>query len=1160
MLFKYRLGLDMGATSIGWALYDLETNALIDCGVRIFDDGRENKSKASLCVKRRNARCARRMQNRKHIQKKELLKTLVQYDLFPKTKEQQQELKVLDPYALRAKALDEKIDLFELGRVIFHLVQRKGFLSNRKDNKEQGGKLKEGYNLLQKEMMTHNARTYGEYLFKLKQDNPAANLRLKKVFDTNGNFLGGLFPFRQTYKDEFNQIYDSQKKFYPHVLTDALYKKLEEILFFQRPLKVQEEGNCIFEEGEKRCPKAHPLFQAFRIWQHVLNLTFCPSNASHYEPLTKEHIHKLVEILQNPQSYIKTQQPLLTYSAVKVLLGLDKNGQFNFEKMTHVDSASVKGILVDNTQYAVSRTTHLFYEWKGLSQSQKEKIICVLSRPYDYIKFPKTKLSVELQDELIMKYVCTEFKLSRAAAEDLLYEVNLEDGFAALSEKALHKILPAMQQGMMYADACVEAGYHHSQKNYERLDVLPYYGELLHQSCLGQKAHPNTVEEKYGKINNATVHVALNQIRHLVNELIKRYGKPFDISIEYGRDLNASVAERKKMLIEQDKNAVENNRIVEELNKKIGERKWTKRDIEKYKIWKNMGTPKGESSTLVRECPFSGELISVSDLLNGERFQIEHLIPFSRSLDNTYHNRVIASVSANRYKGNRTPYEAFHESKDGYDWKEIQRRAKKLSMEQQWRFSKEAMHKFEQQEGPIARSLNDTRYMTRLLQAYLMPIVREDGRKNVQSIVGQLTAMIRKSWGLNEYKNKTPLVIDKKKGKKQAPVADDYRAYHTHHAIDAIIIAAVDRSQIQAVATQLKNVRQSVVQEFCDEFYKLKDDTVSLEEKTALRKRIKDFTTECERRIICQYIPLPKGWYATDILRQVKKINISHKPQLKDIKCATSTIGQLHEDAAYGLKSFVNDTSLEATFVSGVKNKQRDVTAYIPIFKNIDDKKAYYDAYKAWFMIEGKSNSLKAKTVLEKQIKENLLQKETQAIAALRQASQKAFKWYIGGGNYCAEIYQIHPQNKIHGVKTKNAGKWESEIISNYNATVRIRRGEEIFYWKNKYPNAKRIMTLKRNDMVVGTFTKEQAYTSDVPEKIQPYIQSFFEENPNLIEVDVLFRVKKMKSDGSIYLTPHHIAKEKDDTKSWCACASSLQKYRARKAFVSPCGRITYAK
>ena len=965
---KYRLGLDMGATSIGWAVYDIDSQTMVDMGVRIFDDGREDKTKASLCVKRRMARSARRLQSRKHIQKQYLLNTLLKLGLFPQSEEERQKLKLWNPYELRAKALDEKLSLFEIGRILFHLVQRKGFLSGRKDNKEEGGKLKEGYRHLKEQIAASNARTYGEYLYFRLQNKEGT--RLKNTFDANGKFTGTDFPFRELYKEEFNKLFTKQSEFYPDILTNDTRNQLEDILFFQRPLREADEGFCSFEIGEKRIPKAHPLFQEFRIRQRVSDLTFSPETSSEYDPLPKEQQERLVDILKHPADYIKTKQHILTYANIKSLLGLDKKGVFNFEDRS--DKENSKGILVDTTEHAIALIPTVYQEWQQLSNEQKEHVICILARPSTYIDFPQ-KQSSEQQDNIIINHLCEQFSLSFDAAKALLYDVNLEDGFGSLSEKALRKIVPAMKSGMAYDMACTEVGYHHSQKEYTYLDELPYYGEILTQSCIGQKndlqlTEKQSPEEKYGKIANATVHVALNQVRHIVNELIHRYGKPFDISIEYARDLPASASERKKLSQIRDDNEEENQRIIKELDNKIPNQKWTKPDIEKYKIWKNLGTPKGGKALDCRECPYTGEKISVSDLMNGYRFQIEHIIPYSCSFDDSIHNKVISAAWANKLKGNKTPYEAFHKETGqhpGIVWAEIQQRVKKLPPEQQWRFSKNAMEMFEKRKSPIARSLNDTRYMTRLLQQYLRPIVREDGKKTVQAVAGQLTAMVRKSWGLNLYKNKE---------EKEA-----YRSFHNHHAIDAMIVAMINRGQIEEVAFKLKQARNPPLEYFKDDFDKLKDTSIPEKEKYGIRKKIREFIMEREAGVIKQYIPCPTTLHVPDILKRVQNINISHKPKLKYITDFKSTVGQLHEDTAYGLKSFVDDVSLIAYFKTGnnkdKKITEKAITEYIPIFYHPEDKQAYYDAFKNWFIIERKAKTLKAQTAADKQIKKHAWKK-----------------------------------------------------------------------------------------------------------------------------------------------------------------------------------------
>lgn len=1155
---KYRLGLDMGATSIGWAVFDMDNNFLTDTGVRIFDDGREDKSKTSLCVKRRNARGARRLVNRRHIKMQEMLKFLKENHLFPQSETKGDELKNLNPYELRAKALDQKLELYEIGRILLQLTKRKGFKSNRKDDKAEGGKLKQGFADLKKDIEKYGARTYGEYLYMKSQKEPNEHLRLKNVFDDNGKFGGGLFPFRETYMEEFDKITAVQSRYYPDILTPEVCKKLKEIIYFQRLLKEAEEGECIFEAGEKRIPKAHPLFQKFRIMQTIVNLTFAEEIVPDYLPLPEYERNKLIALLLNPVDITPNQQGIITFGKIKTYLGLDKKGVFNFERQSRPEFSD-KGLLVDTTQNAMNNSKFMKEYWDKFTDEQKGKIINFISRPASFIDFPKTKISIEDEDKLIEDYLCREFRLSEPAAKELLFDIDLEADFGSLSEKAVRKILPYLSGGQVYSEACKAAGYAFNIKEHGHLDKLPYYGEILTHACMGKKKEFKCIEEKFGKINNATVHVALNQARHLINELIDRYGQPYDIAIEYARDLPASTKERQTMTNQRDENEKENQRIVKEMQDKICQRKYNKYEIQKYKIWKSLG--KYNNDPLTKECPFTGTPIGISDLLNGLKFQIEHILPFSRTLDDSLDNKVLATVEANRYKDNRTPYEAFHESKDGYNWKEIQQRAKKLSIEQQWRFTKDAMKRFEEKESPIARSLNDTRYMTRLLQEYLRPIIRQDGNKTVQAVVGALTSMVRKAWGLNQYKDKEN--------------AEDYRAFHNHHAIDAIIAAAIERSQIAAAVRDLKEVKDSTLKQFRSELPKLRDENVSIEEKKDLKKRIKDFEIGREETIIKQYFRMPKNMNVADVLQRVENLNISHKPSLKDIKQPHSTIGKLHEDTAYGLTKFADDNSLKAIFHTKDKKKNSEsedeenagnsdksmnktVVDYIPMFYDKADKNAYYDAYKAWFMLDGKAKSLNIISKEDNAVKAALQAAENAAVQNLRAAAKKAFKWFIGGGNFCAEIYQINPQNKINGVPTDDAGKWKMEIVSNYNATVRNGRGEDVGYWRYKYPNAKRIMTLRRNDMVKATFTHEQAFDAKFPKGLQEYVRAKFDAKTE--KIDVLFRVKKM-GDNGICLTPHDIAKEKNDTKSWIVSSTdTMQRYKLRKVHISYTGRIPNAE
>ncbi|MCV6599211.1 MAG: type II CRISPR RNA-guided endonuclease Cas9 [Alphaproteobacteria bacterium] len=1171
---KYRLGLDMGSTSIGWSIAELNEDDIavdiIDTGVRIFPDGRDDKSKESLCVSRRNARGARRLHNRYKQRRSDLINKLIEIGLFPMNIEDRKSLEKLNPYKLRSDSVNEKLTKYELGRALFHLSQRRGFKSSRKDDAEQGGKLKDGYKKLQEEMLEHNCKTYGQYLYKKLKN--GENARLNDAYDDSGNFIGNAsFPFRDTYINEFDIIWDKQAEFYPDVLNLENKNKIKETIFFQRALKEQEEGTCTLEKGEPRIAKAHPLFQEFRLLQTINIIKYAEKNDTNYRNLTQEERDKLLHILNNPQDYDTTAKGRINLGKIKKYLNLHKYGKFNLEgkgfkySKTAEDSKSIN---TNSTVFAIynekSNTENLKKEWSNISSEQQEKAIEIISRP-DIDKYQK--LSADDYTNLVIKELIAKVSLTEESAKELAM-LNLEDGFGNLSKKAIRNILPYLREGSLYSEACEKAEYHHSQKEYEHIDKLPYYGEILSEHCLGKKSQPKNIEEEFGKINNATVHVALNQIRHLVNEIISLYGKPFDIAIEYGRDLSAGSKERSKMTNVRDKNEKENEKIRKELIDKGILTDPKRYDIQKYKIWKNLGIGKGDK-VLDRECPFSGEKISLTELFNGNKFQIEHILPFSITLDDSLNNKVIALITANKFKGNRTPWEAFNESPNGYNWDDIKRRAMKLSSEQQWRFNENAMKKFSDKEGPIARALNDTRYMTRLLQEYLLPICREDGKKTVLSVPGKLTSLVRKSWGLNEYKEKTKDVgYNPETGEVIEEKNEDYRAFHNHHAMDAIVISSLSRSQLQQVVPEMKRCSNDIMNHFKDDFYKLRDSLVSKEEKKELKKRIRDFRECKEQGIISEYIPIPKKLNVFNIKEKVANINISYKPKTKNPYDLKSTVGQLHEDTAYGIIGFLDDKSLKAKFHVHKEDKNKKVDAlkdnsivsYIPMFHTQEDKKAYYNAYKEWFINDGKAKLMNAKTKEEKALKKEQSEKELQTVLALREASLKSFKWFVGGGNFCAEIYEINPQNKHKGVAMKNAGKWEGEIISNYNATVRAHNNEPISYLHYKYPNAKKIMTLKMNDMVMATFNKEQAFDDKFPKGIQNYVREKFNKEKNLENIAILFRVKKINSAGTLFLRPHNIAKEEADKKCWIASISGMGNCNAKKVFVSSTGKIKDVK
>lgn len=273
--FKWRLGLDLGTNSIGWSVFSLDNDNeildLVDLGVRIFSDGRDSKTNEPLSVSRRIARGQRKSIYRRKLRRKQTFRLLQNQGLFPKDKTECMELKLLNPYELRIKALDEKLTPFELGRVLFNLSVRRGFKSNRKDGtreevseKNNNGEIKSQSDMqihLEKAIKESGYRTLGEYLYKSQKEN-------------NGiRFVPGrmtYYPTRKMYEQEFNEIRNVQEKFYKDIDWDEIYKTI----FTQRPLKPQQKGYCIYMKEKERTYKAMPCSQKLRILQDIRNLAY----------------------------------------------------------------------------------------------------------------------------------------------------------------------------------------------------------------------------------------------------------------------------------------------------------------------------------------------------------------------------------------------------------------------------------------------------------------------------------------------------------------------------------------------------------------------------------------------------------------------------------------------------------------------------------------------------------------------------------------------------------------------------------------------------------------------------------------------------------------------------------------------------------------------
>ena len=773
---KYRLGLDLGTNSIGWAIYSLDNEnkpqELADMGVRIFSDGRDPKTKEPLAVARRTARGQRKIIYRRKLRRKATFRLLQEQGLFPKTKEESQKIKLLNPYELRVKALDEKLEAAELARVLFNLSVRRGFKSNRKDTStDESAKSKSSEKLSQNEMCEEltkaiseaNCRTLGEFLWKNQEKNHGIRFVPGRM---------SYYPLRKMYEDEFNAIRSVQEPFYKNIDWEGIYNAI----FFQRPLKTQERGRCQYMSDKERTFKSMPCAQKVRILQEIRNLNYqdehgktFPISAANELSLFSENNEEL--LLNLLDTYEK-----VTFDTFRKKLGLSPNCTFNLEK-------GGRTFLLGNATAVKMRKKNLFGDlWDSLTLEEQDSIV-------------ETLMTADEDGEVYK--VLENYNLSDEQKESIV-NLSLSSGTTMLCKEVSEQLVHKMESDSAYTyTVAVESlGYKYADQTVEKFDELPYYGKVLVGSTMGSdpSADESKPEKKYGKISNPTVHVALNQTRVVVNALIKQYGKPAQIAIELSRDLKVSREAKNEILRKQNENKKRN----EALNKNITDAYKisypNRNDRLKYSLWEELG-----AEGLPRKCLYCGKNISGGELFS-KNIEIEHILPYSRTLLDAESNLTVAHASCNAFKKERSPYEAFGSNPKGFNWEEILMRANQLkNPTKRRRFAIDAMETFEKDSGFIARQLTDNAYLSKMAMKYLKSVCDD-----IWSVNGGMTKLLRDKWEIDSILKRK---IDDREiayfelKKEQIGEYKKNRYDHRHHALDASVIALIDRSLVKEIST-----------------------------------------------------------------------------------------------------------------------------------------------------------------------------------------------------------------------------------------------------------------------------------------------------------------------------------------------------------------------
>lgn len=614
---KYRLALDMGANSLGWCVYRLDQNdepdKVVRLGSRVFPDGRDPKTMASRAADRRLARQARRRRDRVLKRRHKLMQALVRFGLMPVDEAERKKLQAIDPYELRARGLDQPLTLHELGRALYHLARKRGFRSSRKDARDdeaakETGKVKLAIAALRERVGSTGCRTVGEYL--ARQHAERAPVRARRSSD--GGYV--LYLQRGMVEDEFDTLWATQQRHHPQQLSDHGRDALRDIMLFQRRLKPVEPGRCQFEPTEYRVRLCAPLQQRFRMLQELNHLRVRDGIGD--RALTLDERNHMLALLES-------EAALVTFRKLAKAAGLANAKAFNYGR-----DEKRKGYKGDMVGAQFGADDAMGDAWRELNADQ-QYALAVLVEQADQVDTLTVALAALPSDtgpaEVILKgqhdeaaIIVALQRLPSALSHSQVTKLaafNLPDDYGSLSLKALARIVPELEREVItYDEAVRRAGYaSHSQFHTGEIFMrLPYYGEVLRGYTSPMPTARNQDERKYGRIPNPTVHIGLNQLRLLVNALIKRYGLPHEIVIELTREFGASGDHRREIMKLQKENQDRNERFDVELGR-LGARA-NRENRMKLQLWEELG----KDDALDRYCIYSGQRLGKTALFSDE--------------------------------------------------------------------------------------------------------------------------------------------------------------------------------------------------------------------------------------------------------------------------------------------------------------------------------------------------------------------------------------------------------------------------------------------------------------------------------------------------------------------------------------------------------------
>ena len=864
LMSKHVLGLDLGVGSIGWCLIALDAQGdpaeILGMGSRVVpltnlgDDKAFSKGEAFTANQKRTARrTMRRGFARYQLRRYCLRRELEKVGMLPDAALIQLPLLELWELRERAATAGRRLTLPELGRVLCHINQKRGYRHVKSDAAaivgDEGEKKKDSNSAYlagiraNDEKLQDEHKTVGQYfaeqLRRNQSESPTGGIsyRIKdQIFS------------RQRYIDEYDQIMAAQRVHYPDILTDEFIRMLrDEVIFMQRPLKsckhlvslcefekqekvmrVQQDdgkgGRQLVERkvkfGPKVAPKSSPLFQLCRIYEAVNNIRLTRPDGSPRD-ITPEERAKIVAHLQS--------SALLSFAALKKLLK---------EKALIADQLTTKsGLKGNSTRVALAAALQPYPQYHHLLDMELETRMMTVQLTDEetgevterevavvtdsYVRQPLYRLwhilySIEEHDAM-RRALITQLGMAKEDLDggllDQLYRLDfVKPGYGNKSAKFICKLLPQLQQGLGYSEACAAVGYRHSNS--------PTSEEIAERTLLEKIPLLQRNE-----LRQPLVEKILNQMINLVNALKAEYGID-EVRVELARELKMSREERERMTRQNDKRKEANDEVAEKIQK-CGLYP-TKSRIRKYRLWEEAG----------RQCLYCGQSIEEEQCLREGGMEVEHIIPKSVLYDDSYGNKTCACRRCNKEKGNRTALEYIRVK----GWEdEYMERINGLLDKKAISYSKHQRLRWLKEDIPsdfLERQLRLTQYISRQAMAIL-----QQGIRRVSASEGGVTARLRSLWGyddilhtlnLDRYDSmgETERVSREGETTEKLRIKDwSKRKDHRHHAIDALVVASTRQGYIQRLNRVSSESEREAMSEEIEVQKATKTDKLSLLER-----------------------------------------------------------------------------------------------------------------------------------------------------------------------------------------------------------------------------------------------------------------------------------------------------------------------------------------